>query len=123
MLTEMDQSWPNGRRDLTAGSSDACLDSSASLPRSAHYGIVIRDSDDILWLNTHQLWGLHLLRPFRRRRLRCAPASQTGEGDPLIKLWQDVISLHPGKDWWLQITDALEHVAYMVLVATPKYLR
>jgi hypothetical protein len=39
---------------------------------------------------------------------------------PLIKLWQDVISLHPGKGWWLQITDALEHVAYMVLVATPK---
>src|ERR1035441_2511470 len=39
---------------------------------------------------------------------------------PEIKLWQDVISERAGKDWWLQITDALDHVAYMVVVATPE---
>jgi len=38
---------------------------------------------------------------------------------PEIKLFQDVISLHSGKDWWLQITNALDQVACMVLVATP----
>ena len=38
---------------------------------------------------------------------------------PEIPLWQDVISERAGKDWWLQITDALDHVAYMVVVATP----
>jgi WD40 repeat protein len=38
---------------------------------------------------------------------------------PEIDLFQDVISLHSGKDWWLQITNALNQVAYMVLVATP----
>jgi hypothetical protein len=38
---------------------------------------------------------------------------------PEIVLFQDVISLHSGKDWWLQITNALDQVAYMVLVATP----
>jgi hypothetical protein len=38
---------------------------------------------------------------------------------PEINLFQDVISLHSGKDWWLQITNALNQVAYMVLVATP----
>src|SRR5271157_4486446 len=38
---------------------------------------------------------------------------------PEITLWQDVISERAGKDWWLQITEALDNVAYMVLVATP----
>ena len=38
---------------------------------------------------------------------------------PEIKLWQDIISERAGKDWWQQITEALNNVAYMVLVATP----
>jgi len=38
---------------------------------------------------------------------------------PEIKLWQDVISERAGRDWWLQITEALDHVEYMVLVLTP----
>jgi len=38
---------------------------------------------------------------------------------PEIKLFQDVIGLHSGEDWWLQITRALDNVNYMVLVATP----
>ena len=38
---------------------------------------------------------------------------------PEIKLWQDIISERAGKDWWLQITEALNSVSYMVLVATP----
>lgn len=42
---------------------------------------------------------------------------------PEITLWQDVIGLHSGKDWWLQITEALDHVAYMVLVATPEAMK
>jgi WD40 repeat protein len=39
---------------------------------------------------------------------------------PEIEIFQDVISLHSGKDWWLQITKAIDNVAYMVLVATPE---
>ena len=38
---------------------------------------------------------------------------------PEIILWQDVISERGGRDWWLQITEALDHVACMVLVLTP----
>jgi hypothetical protein len=41
---------------------------------------------------------------------------------PEIKLFQDVISLRSGRDWWLQITNALDKVSYMVLVATPDAL-
>ena len=37
---------------------------------------------------------------------------------PDIHLWQDIVSERSGRDWWLQITDALDHVAYMVMVAT-----
>ncbi|MGO9270054.1 MAG: toll/interleukin-1 receptor domain-containing protein [Terriglobia bacterium] len=35
---------------------------------------------------------------------------------PKITLWQDVISERAGHDWWLQITEALDHVETMVLV-------
>jgi len=35
---------------------------------------------------------------------------------PEITLWQDVISERAGRDWWLQITEALDHVETMVLV-------
>src|SRR5437016_12785820 len=38
---------------------------------------------------------------------------------PEIILWQDVISERGGRDWWLQITEALDQVEYMVLVLTP----
>ena len=41
---------------------------------------------------------------------------------PDIPLWQDIISERAGRDWWLQITDALDHVAYMVMLATPDCL-
>jgi hypothetical protein len=41
---------------------------------------------------------------------------------PDINLWQDIIGERSGRDWWLQITDALDHVAYMVMVATPEAL-
>ena len=40
-----------------------------------------------------------------------------------ISLWQDVIRLHSGKDWWQQITNALDSVAYMVLMTAPECLR
>jgi hypothetical protein len=36
-----------------------------------------------------------------------------------IPLWQDRIGLEGGKDWWLQITEALDKVEFMVLVMTP----
>ena len=35
-----------------------------------------------------------------------------------FSLWQDIISLEGGRDFWLQITDALDHVEFMVLVLT-----
>lgn len=45
------------------------------------------------------------------------------EEHPDIDLWQDIISERAGRDWWLQITDALNHIAYMVVVATPDATR
>lgn len=36
-----------------------------------------------------------------------------------IPLWQDVISLEGGRDFWLQITEALDEVEFMVLILTP----
>jgi WD40 repeat protein len=40
-----------------------------------------------------------------------------------IPLWQDRVALEGGRDWWLQVTDALDHVEFMVLVMTPKALQ
>jgi WD40 repeat protein len=40
-----------------------------------------------------------------------------------IPVWQDRTSMEGGRDWWLQITDALNQVEFMVLVATPAALR
>jgi WD40 repeat protein len=42
---------------------------------------------------------------------------------PEITLWQDVISERGGRDWWLQITEALDQVEYMVLVLTPDAMK
>jgi WD40 repeat protein len=36
-----------------------------------------------------------------------------------IKLWQDRVGMEGGRDWWLQITEALDNVAFMALVVTP----
>src|SRR5437867_12982808 len=36
-----------------------------------------------------------------------------------IPLWQDRIGMEGGRDWWLQIVEALNHVEFMVLVMTP----
>jgi WD40 repeat protein len=36
-----------------------------------------------------------------------------------IPLWQDRVGLEGGKDWWQQITEALDKVEFMVLVMTP----
>ncbi len=36
-----------------------------------------------------------------------------------IALWQDRIGMEGGRDWWLQITQALDVVEFMVLVMTP----
>jgi hypothetical protein len=37
---------------------------------------------------------------------------------PGITLWQDVTSERAGRDWWLQVTEALDHVDHMILVMT-----
>ena len=39
-----------------------------------------------------------------------------------IPLWQDLVSEVGGRDWWLQITEALNHVEFMALIITPKAL-
>ena len=36
-----------------------------------------------------------------------------------IPLWQDRVGSEGGRDWWLQIKDALDVVEFMVLVMTP----
>src|SRR5690242_2488227 len=40
-----------------------------------------------------------------------------------ISLWQDRVSMEGGRDWWLQIVEALNHVEFMVLVMTPAALQ
>lgn len=35
-----------------------------------------------------------------------------------IEPWRDRGALEGGRDWWLQITEALDHVAFMTLVVT-----
>jgi NB-ARC domain/TIR domain len=40
----------------------------------------------------------------------------TGQG---ISVWQDVVSMGGGEDWWQQIAEAIEGVRAMVLVITP----
>lgn len=40
-----------------------------------------------------------------------------------IPLWQDRVSLEGGRDWWLQIVEALDRVEFMVLVMTPAALQ
>ncbi len=40
-----------------------------------------------------------------------------------IPLWQDRVGLEGGKDWWLQIIEALNVVEFMVLVMTPAAMR
>ncbi len=36
-----------------------------------------------------------------------------------IPLWQDRVGMESGRDWWQQITEALDKVEFMVLVMTP----
>src|SRR5256714_7593773 len=36
-----------------------------------------------------------------------------------IPLWQDRVGMEGGRDWWQQITEALDKVEFMVLVMTP----
>ena len=36
-----------------------------------------------------------------------------------IPLWQDRVGMEGGRDWWLQITAALDRVEFMALVITP----
>jgi hypothetical protein len=40
-----------------------------------------------------------------------------------IPLWQDRVGMEGGRDWWLQITEALDQVEFMALVITPKALQ
>jgi hypothetical protein len=40
-----------------------------------------------------------------------------------IKLWQDRVGMEGGRDWWLQITEALDNVAFMALVVTENALK
>jgi hypothetical protein len=40
-----------------------------------------------------------------------------------IPLWQDRVGMEGGRDWWLQITAALDQVEFMALVITPNALK
>jgi hypothetical protein len=37
-----------------------------------------------------------------------------------IAVWQDRVGMEGGRDWWLQITDVLDKVDFMVLIMTPR---
>jgi len=40
-----------------------------------------------------------------------------------IPVWQDRIGLEGGRDWWIQITKALDTVEFLVIIITPNALR
>src|SRR5690349_24827272 len=40
-----------------------------------------------------------------------------------ISPWQDRTGMEGGRDWWLQITEALDRVEFMALVITPNALK
>ena len=40
-----------------------------------------------------------------------------------VEAWQDRARMEDGRDWWLQITEALDRVEFMALVVTPGALR
>jgi WD40 repeat protein len=40
-----------------------------------------------------------------------------------IPLWQDRVGLEGGRDWWLQIVEALDRVEFMLMVMTPAALK
>lgn len=40
-----------------------------------------------------------------------------------VSAWLDRVRIEGGRDWWLQITDALDQVEFMVLVITPNALK
>jgi WD40 repeat protein len=40
-----------------------------------------------------------------------------------LPLWQDRVGMEGGRDWWLQITEALDRVEFMALVITPNALK
>lgn len=40
-----------------------------------------------------------------------------------VPLWQDRVGLEGGRDWWLQIVDALDRVEFMVLLMTPSTMK
>src|SRR6478736_1684934 len=40
-----------------------------------------------------------------------------------ISLWQDRVGMEGGRDWWLQISEALDQVEFMALVITPNALK
>lgn len=36
-----------------------------------------------------------------------------------FQVWQDIVELEGGKDWWLQIEAAIKSVEFLVMVMTP----
>jgi len=40
-----------------------------------------------------------------------------------IRLWQDRVGMEGGRDWWLQITETLDNVSFLLLVVTPNALK
>jgi len=36
-----------------------------------------------------------------------------------LQVWQDIVELEGGKDWWLQIEAAIKSVEFLVMVMTP----
>src|SRR4051812_10777932 len=36
-----------------------------------------------------------------------------------ISLWQDLVAIEGGQDWWRQIQHAIDNAEYLVLVLTP----
>lgn len=36
-----------------------------------------------------------------------------------IPCWKDIVGMEGGRDWWIQIQDAINNVEFLVLVMTP----
>ena len=39
-----------------------------------------------------------------------------------LSLWQDLVAMEGGRDWWRQIEEAIGKAEYLILLLTPKAL-
>ena len=51
-----------------------------------------------------------------------ATAIREGLAAEGLSLWQDLVAMEGGRDWWRQIEEAIGKAEYLILLLTPKAL-